>query len=81
MGIGILGRGTYLGERVGTNDLAPLAHTALVADRLGNPGRASVPVALDDAGRSGRISRGDVVLLSGAGGGMAVGNSLMRWSV
>ncbi|MEI5103024.1 ketoacyl-ACP synthase III [Streptomyces sp. PmtG] len=58
----------------------PSARTALVADRLGNLGSASVPVALDDAVRSGAVTRGDVVLLAGFGGGMSIGNCLMRWS-
>ncbi|MFJ7242169.1 3-oxoacyl-ACP synthase III family protein [Streptomyces olivaceus] len=56
------------------------AHTALVVDRFGNLGSASVPVALDDAARSGRLSRDDLVLLSAFGGGMSVGNCLLRWS-
>ncbi|WP_172381394.1 3-oxoacyl-ACP synthase III family protein [Streptomyces sp. MNP-20] len=56
------------------------ARTALVADRFGNLGSASVPVALDDAVRSGGITGGDLVLLSGFGGGMSIGNSLLRWS-
>ena len=56
------------------------AHTHLVVDRLGNMGSASVPVALDDAVRTGRINAGDLVLLAGFGGGMSVGTSLVRWS-
>lgn len=55
-------------------------HTHLVADRFGNVGSASIPVALDDAARSGRIAPGDLVLLAGFGGGMSVGTCLMRWS-
>ncbi|RZQ60181.1 3-oxoacyl-ACP synthase III family protein [Amycolatopsis suaedae] len=56
------------------------AHTHLVVDRYGNVGSASVPVALDDAVRSGRVAAGDVVLLAGFGGGMSVGACLARWS-
>jgi 3-oxoacyl-[acyl-carrier-protein] synthase-3 len=43
-------------------------------------GSASVPVALDDAARSGMIADGDLVLLAGFGGGMSMGLSLLRWS-
>jgi 3-oxoacyl-(acyl-carrier-protein) synthase III len=65
-----------LAVRCGLED----AHTHLVVDRLGNLGSASVPVALDDAVRSGEIGAGDLVLLAGFGGGMSVGTCLVRWS-
>lgn len=56
------------------------AHTHLTVDRYGNLGSASVPVALDDAVRTGKIAAGDLVLLAGFGGGMSVGTGLLRWS-
>ncbi|MBB5937242.1 3-oxoacyl-ACP synthase III family protein [Streptomyces zagrosensis] len=54
--------------------------THLVVGRYGNLGSASVPVALDDAVRTGAIGDGELVLLSGFGGGMSVGTCLLRWS-
>ena len=62
-------------------DLAQLdgATTHLVLDRYGNVGSASVPVALDAAARSGELHDGQLVLLAGFGGGMAVGASVLRW--
>jgi len=45
----------------------------------GNVGSASVPVALDEANRTGALSDGDLVLLAGFGGGMAIGSTLLRW--
>jgi 3-oxoacyl-[acyl-carrier-protein] synthase-3 len=57
------------------------AQTHLVLDRYGNTGSASIPIALDEAARSGAVKKGDLVLLAGFGGGMAVGASLLRWSV
>ncbi|MBO0512136.1 3-oxoacyl-[acyl-carrier-protein] synthase III C-terminal domain-containing protein, partial [Streptomyces beijiangensis] len=57
------------------------AHTHRTVERFGNVGSASVPVALDDAHRSGHLKRGDLVLLTGFGGGMAMGSCLMRWAV
>lgn len=57
----------------------PNAHTHLTVERLGNTGSASIPITLAAASASGRISRGDLVLLAGFGGGMAVGLSLVRW--
>ncbi|MEU5397670.1 ketoacyl-ACP synthase III [Streptomyces sp. NPDC005963] len=55
------------------------AHTHRTLERYGNVGSASVPVALDDACRTGRIHDGDLTLLAGFGGGMSVGATLMRW--
>jgi 3-oxoacyl-(acyl-carrier-protein) synthase III len=55
------------------------AHTHLVVDRYGNTGSASVPIALDEAARSGAVKDGDIVLLAAFGGGMAVGAMVLRW--
>jgi 3-oxoacyl-(acyl-carrier-protein) synthase III len=55
------------------------AHTHRTVEKYGNVGSASVPVALDEANRSGALTDGDLVLLAGFGGGMAVGASLLRW--
>ena len=54
-------------------------HTHRVLERYGNIGSASVPVALDDAVRTGVISDGSLVLLAAFGGGMSVGGALVRW--
>ncbi|MFI6513456.1 3-oxoacyl-ACP synthase III family protein [Streptosporangium sp. NPDC050855] len=56
------------------------ARSPSTVERYGNMGSASVPVALDDAARSGMIADGDLVLLAGFGGGMSMGLSLLRWS-
>jgi len=45
----------------------------------GNTSAASIPLALDEAYRQGRVRRGDHVLLSGFGGGLTWGTALMRW--
>ncbi len=45
----------------------------------GNTSSASIPLALDEAYRQGRIERGDLVLFSGFGGGLTWGTALMRW--
>ncbi|MFG2503201.1 3-oxoacyl-ACP synthase III family protein [Streptomyces sp. NPDC048441] len=45
----------------------------------GNTGAASIPVTLDAAARQGALSRGDLVLMAGFGGGMAVGLALVQW--
>ncbi len=48
-------------------------------DRYGNTSGASVPLALDEAIRGGRIDRGDVVLLCGFGAGLAWGTAALRF--
>jgi 3-oxoacyl-[acyl-carrier-protein] synthase-3 len=48
-------------------------------DRYGNTSAGSIPIALDEALRAGRFTRGDLVLMCGFGGGLAWGTALMRW--
>jgi 3-oxoacyl-[acyl-carrier-protein] synthase III len=52
---------------------------ASVVERSGNTSSASLPIALDDAVRSGKISPGDLVLLGSFGGGLTWATSLIRW--
>ena len=47
-------------------------------DRFGNMSAASIPVALDEAIRVGRIKRGDVVVMVAFGGGFTWGASVVR---
>jgi len=54
----------------------PLARTIVTLDRHANTSAASIPLALDDAVRAGRIKRGDTVLLEGVGGGFTWGATL-----
>jgi len=48
-------------------------------DRYGNTSAASIPLALDEAERDGRIKRGDVVLMVGFGAGLSWGATVLRW--
>ncbi|MBN1589512.1 MAG: ketoacyl-ACP synthase III [Pirellulales bacterium] len=48
-------------------------------DRYGNTSSASIPLALDEAYRQGRIARGDLILFSGFGAGLTWGTMLLRW--
>ncbi len=48
-------------------------------DRYGNTASASIPLALDEAYRQGRIQPGNVILFSGFGAGLAWGTVLIRW--
>jgi 3-oxoacyl-[acyl-carrier-protein] synthase-3 len=48
-------------------------------ERFGNTTAATIPLALDDAVCSGRLKRGDLVLLASVGAGFTVGAVLLRW--
>ena len=48
-------------------------------DRYGNTSSGSVPLALDEANQQGRMRRGDRILLSGFGAGLAWGTAILRW--
>lgn len=48
-------------------------------DRYGNTSSASIPLALDEAVKKGRIKRGDLVILVAFGGGFTWASCVMRW--
>ena len=45
----------------------------------GNTSSASIPILLDELNRSGRLKRGEKIILSGFGAGLSYGASLMEW--
>ncbi|AFM01569.1 MULTISPECIES: beta-ketoacyl-ACP synthase III [Desulfitobacterium] len=49
-------------------------------DRYGNMSAASIPVALDEAARSGRLNYGDIMVMVGFGGGLTWGAAVVKWS-
>jgi len=50
-------------------------------NKYGNMSAASIPVALDEAYRQGKIDKGDNVVLVGFGGGLTWGASVINWSI
>ncbi|MEU4656355.1 beta-ketoacyl-ACP synthase 3 [Streptomyces sp. NPDC023723] len=58
----------------------PRARAHLPVTHHANTGAASIPLALDDAHRSGLLRLGELVMLAGFGGGMTVGTALLRWT-
>jgi 3-oxoacyl-[acyl-carrier-protein] synthase-3 len=50
-------------------------------DRYGNTSAASIPICLDEAHRDGRIRTGDIVLMTGFGGGLSWGSCVMEWTL
>jgi 3-oxoacyl-[acyl-carrier-protein] synthase-3 len=57
----------------------PLERVVVTVERHANTSAASVPLALDEAVRDGRIRRGQHVLLEGVGGGFTWGSVLLRY--
>jgi len=64
-----------LRERLGL----PEERVFINLSKYGNTSAASIPIALDEAHRQGRLQRGDLVLLCTFGGGLTWGSLLLRW--
>jgi 3-oxoacyl-[acyl-carrier-protein] synthase-3 len=64
-----------LAERLGV----PLENVVVNLDKYGNTSAASIPVALDEAKRQGRIKAGDIVLLNAFGGGFTWGAAVVKF--
>lgn len=48
-------------------------------ERYGNTSSASIPIALDEASRDGRIKENDILLFDAFGGGLTWGAAMVRW--
>jgi 3-oxoacyl-[acyl-carrier-protein] synthase-3 len=48
-------------------------------DKYGNTSAASIPIALDEASKEGRIKKGDIVTLAGFGAGLTYGSNIIKW--
>jgi 3-oxoacyl-[acyl-carrier-protein] synthase III len=57
----------------------PIEKCWINLDKYGNTSAASVPIALDEALRAGKIQRGDLVAMMAVGAGMAWGSAVVRW--
>ncbi len=66
-------------EAVAKRLKCPMEKVVVNVDRFGNTSAATVPTALDEAVRDGRIQKGHLVLLDSFGAGLTYGAILMRW--
>jgi 3-oxoacyl-[acyl-carrier-protein] synthase-3 len=57
----------------------PLDRVFMNLDKYGNTSAATIPVALDEANKAGRLKKGDVILLVAFGGGFTWASSVVRW--
>jgi 3-oxoacyl-[acyl-carrier-protein] synthase-3 len=62
-------------ERLGL----PIEKVMLNVDRYGNTSAASIPIALDEAVREGRIKDGSLVMLGAFGAGLTWASAMIRW--
>ncbi len=58
----------------------PMERVAVNIDEYGNTSSASIPLALEEAVRKGRVKSGDHVLLAGFGSGLTWGATLLKWA-
>lgn len=57
----------------------PIEKFYIDIERYGNTSSASIPIALDEMNRAGLLRRGDLLLLTAFGGGLASATCLLRW--
>ena len=57
----------------------PLEMFVTDIETTGNTAAASVPIALDDLARSGKLKKGDPVAMTAFGGGLSSGGCILRW--
>ncbi len=57
----------------------PLEKLIVTVDQHGNTSAASIPLALDASVRSGKIKKGDTLMLEGVGGGFTWGAVLLKY--
>ncbi|MDQ1272874.1 MAG: 3-oxoacyl-[acyl-carrier-protein] synthase [Planctomycetota bacterium] len=57
----------------------PMEKAVVNIDKYGNTSSASIPIAIDEARKEGRLSKGDIVMLVAFGGGLTWGSSIIRW--
>lgn len=62
-------------KRIGLKD----EQVFINVDRYGNTSGATIPLAMDEANRAGRIKDGDILLLDAFGGGFTWAAALLRW--
>ena len=57
----------------------PLEKIYINVHKYGNTSAATVPIAMDEANREGRLQQGDLLLICTFGGGFTWGAAVVRW--
>ena len=50
-----------------------------IIHKYGNISSASIPVAVDEANKEGKLNKGDNIVLVGFGGGLTWGSVVLKW--
>ncbi len=66
-------------ETVAVRTGIPISNFIINIDRFGNTSSASIGIALDEASKEDRFSRGDIILLIGFGAGLSWAGAAVRW--
>jgi 3-oxoacyl-[acyl-carrier-protein] synthase-3 len=66
-------------EAVATRLGIPMEKVIANLGDYGNTSAASIPLALDEAVRSGKVKPGDVIACAGFGAGLSWGASILKW--
>ena len=59
----------------------PPEKVAINIDRYGNTTAGTIPIALSEAHKEGRLDGGDLLLMTAVGGGLTWGSALFRWAI
>ncbi len=57
----------------------PMDKTVVTIHKYGNASSATIPVALAEVDREGRLKKGDIILMAAFGGGFTWGAAVLRW--
>ncbi len=66
-------------DAVGQRLEIPEGRTYVNIERFGNTSAASIPIALDELNREGKLEEGQIVLMSAFGAGLTWGAAVVRW--
>ena len=58
----------------------PMDKVIVNVEKYGNTSAASIPIALAEAAKSGKIKKGDIVVLVGFGAGLTWASCVMKWA-
>ena len=57
----------------------PMEKVITNLSEYGNTSAASIPLALDEAVRQGKVKKGDIIACAGFGAGLSWGSAILRW--
>jgi len=68
-------------QAVAKNLDIPMEKVFTNVQKCGNTSSASIPIALDEANRTGQLKKGDHVVLAAFGAGLTWASALVRWTL